>query len=124
MNTALANLTWKGKWFHSKGMSISNVCFDHFFVWFWCPLKVKRKLNIINCCLVTYYIMVYTFPMVYGENSTYFKIGGVRVRGHKSFYAHDLEEIIKKFRAKSGATKACQNQCCKGKNVSFLVLLH
>ena len=62
--------------------------------------------------------------MVYGENSTYFKIGGVRVRGHKSFYAHDLEEIIKIFSAKSGATKACQNQCCKGKNVSFLVLLH
>ena len=57
MNTALANLTWKSKRFHSKGMSISNVCFDHFLEWFWCPLRVKRKLNIINCCLVTDYVM-------------------------------------------------------------------
>lgn len=106
MNTALANLTWKGKWFHSKGMSVSNVCFHHFFVWFWCPLQVKRKLNIINCCLVTDYVMVYTCHRVYGENSTYFMIGGVRVRGHKSFYAHDLVEIIKKNQCKTWNNKS------------------
>ena len=95
MNTALANLTWKGKWFHSKGMSISNVCFDHFFVWFWCPLKVKRKLNIINCCLVTDYVTVFLL-IRFIKKTLHFMIVGVSVRGHKSFYAYDLEEITKK----------------------------
>lgn len=123
MNKALANLTWKGKWFHSKGMSISNVCFDHFFVWFWCPLKVKRKLNIINCCLVTDYVTVFLL-IWFIEKTLHFMIAEVRVRGHKSFYAYDLEEITKKISAKSGATKACQNQSWKKKNVSFHVLLH
>ena len=46
-------------------------------------------------------------------------IAGVRVRGHKSFYAYDLEEI-KKISAKSGATKACQNQSWKKKMCPFM----
>ena len=106
MNTALANLTWKGKWFHSKGMSVSNVCFDHFFVWFWCPLKVKRKLNIINCCLVTDYVTVFLL-IRFIKKTLHFMIVGVSVRGHKSFYAYDLEEITKK------------NQCEKWSNKSL-----
>ena len=64
--------------------------------------------------------MVYTFPMVYGENSTYFKIGGVRVRGHKSFYAHDLEEIIKKFRAKVEQPKLARINVAREKMCPFL----